>query len=67
VPRGVRTDIAPTRSSSVRTDVNDLLARFVGYDVLVKLKVDDLLEQEGVPMPASADGAHPPAAVTARR
>jgi hypothetical protein len=23
----------------------------LGYDVLVKLKVDDLLEQEGVPMP----------------
>jgi hypothetical protein len=31
----------------------------LGYEVLVKLKVDDLLEQEGVPMPASADGAHP--------
>jgi hypothetical protein len=39
----------------------------LGYDVLVKLKVDDLLEQEGIPMPESADGAHPPAAVTARR
>jgi hypothetical protein len=32
----------------------------LGYEVLVKLKVDDLLEQEGVPMPASADGAHLP-------
>jgi hypothetical protein len=31
----------------------------LGYEVLVKLKVDDLLEQEGVPMPVSADGAHP--------
>jgi len=39
----------------------------LGYDVLVKLKVDDLLEQEGVPMPMNADGAHPPAEVTARR
>jgi hypothetical protein len=39
----------------------------LGYNVLVKLKMDDLLEQEGVPMPMSADGAHPPAAVTARR
>jgi hypothetical protein len=32
----------------------------LGYEVLVKLKVEDLLKQEGVPMPASADGAHPP-------
>jgi hypothetical protein len=32
----------------------------LGYEVLVKLKMDDLLEQEGVPMPASADGAHFP-------
>src|SRR5262245_48535749 len=39
----------------------------LGYEVLVKLKLDDLLEQEGVPMPASADGAYPPAAVAARR
>jgi hypothetical protein len=39
----------------------------LGYDVLVTLKADDLLEQEGVPMPMSADGAHPPAAVTASR
>ena len=39
----------------------------LGYDVLVKLKMDDLLEQEGIPMPVSADGAHPPATVTARR
>jgi hypothetical protein len=38
----------------------------LGYDVLVKLKVDDLLERERVPMPTSTDGAHPPAAVTAR-
>lgn len=39
----------------------------LGYEVLVKLKLDDLLEQEGVPIPASTHGAHPPAAVTARR
>ena len=39
----------------------------LGYEVLVKLKVDDLLEQEGVPMHMSADGTHPPVAVTARR
>jgi Asp-tRNA(Asn)/Glu-tRNA(Gln) amidotransferase A subunit family amidase len=32
----------------------------LGYDVLVKLTMDDLLEQEGVQIPASADGAHPP-------
>lgn len=38
----------------------------LGYDVLVKLKVDDLLEQAYIPMPVSADGAHPPAEVTAR-
>jgi hypothetical protein len=38
----------------------------LGYDVLVKLKMDDLLEQERVPMPMRADGAHPPAAVMAR-
>jgi hypothetical protein len=38
----------------------------LGYEVLVKLKLDDLLEQERVPMPMRADGAHPPAAVTAR-
>ena len=39
----------------------------LGYNVLVKLKIDDLLEQEGISMPVSADGAHPPATVTARR
>jgi Replication initiator protein A len=39
----------------------------LGYDVLVKLKVDELLEQEGVPMPVSAGGAHSPAEETARR
>jgi hypothetical protein len=39
----------------------------LGYNVLVKLKIDDLLEQEGIPMPVSADGAHPSATVTARR
>jgi hypothetical protein len=39
----------------------------LGYEVLVKLKVEDLLEQEGVQIPASADGTHPPSAVTARR
>jgi hypothetical protein len=38
----------------------------LGYDVLVKLKVDDLLEQAYIPMPASGDAAHPPVAVTAR-
>jgi hypothetical protein len=38
----------------------------LGYDVLVKLKMDELLQQEGVPIPASADGAHPPMEVTAR-
>jgi hypothetical protein len=32
----------------------------LGYDVLVKLKMDDLLEQACVRMPVSADGAHPP-------
>ena len=37
------------------------------YEVLVKIKVDDLLEQACVRIPASADGAHPPAEVTARR
>jgi hypothetical protein len=37
----------------------------LGYEVLVKLKVDDLLERERVPMSMSADGAHSPAAVTA--
>jgi hypothetical protein len=31
----------------------------LGYDVLVKLKVDELLEQACVRIPASADGAHP--------
>lgn len=39
----------------------------LGYNVLVKLKMDDLLAQEGIPMPVSTDGAHPPATVTARR
>jgi hypothetical protein len=39
----------------------------LGYNVLVKLKIDDLLEQEGILMPVSADGAHPPATVMARR
>jgi hypothetical protein len=38
----------------------------LGYDVLVKLKMDDLLEQACVQILASADGAHPPAEVTAR-
>jgi hypothetical protein len=32
----------------------------LGYEVLVKLKMDDLLEQACVRMPVSADGAHPP-------
>jgi len=35
------------------------------YEVLVKLKMDELLEQEEVPLPASPDGAHPAVAVTA--
>jgi hypothetical protein len=39
----------------------------LGYEVLVKLTMDDLLEQEGVQTPESTDGAHPPAAVPARR
>jgi hypothetical protein len=39
----------------------------LGYDVLVKLKMDELLDQEGTPMPVSADEAHLSAAVTARR
>ena len=39
----------------------------LGYDVLVKIKMDDLLEQACVQIPASADGAHPPAEVMARR
>jgi hypothetical protein len=39
----------------------------LGYNVLVKLTIDDLLEQEGLLMPVSADGAHPPATVMARR
>jgi hypothetical protein len=38
----------------------------LGYDVLVKIKMDDLLEQACVPMPMSADGAYPPTEVTAR-
>jgi hypothetical protein len=38
----------------------------LGYDVLVKLKMDELLKQEGVPIPASADGAPPPMEVTAK-
>ena len=39
---------------------NDGVARTcLGYEVLVKIKVDDLLEQEGVPMPVGADGTHP--------
>jgi hypothetical protein len=38
----------------------DGLARTrLGYEVLVKLTIDDLLELEGVQIPASADGAHP--------
>jgi hypothetical protein len=32
----------------------------LGYEVLVKLKVDELFEQACVPIPASADGAHSP-------
>jgi hypothetical protein len=32
----------------------------LGYDVRVKLTMDDLLEQAGVPMPMRADGALPP-------
>jgi hypothetical protein len=32
----------------------------LGYEVLVKLTVDDLLEQEGAPRPAGAESAHPP-------
>jgi hypothetical protein len=32
----------------------------LGYEVLVKLKMDEFLEQACVRMPASADGAHPP-------
>ena len=39
----------------------------LGYNVLVKLKMDDLLEQPCVWIPMCADGAHPPAKVTARR
>ena len=39
----------------------------LGYNVLVKLKIDDLLEQEGILMPVSADGTYPPATVMARR
>jgi hypothetical protein len=39
----------------------------LGYEELVKIKMDDLLEQACVQIPASADGAHPPAEVTARR
>jgi hypothetical protein len=33
----------------------------LGYDVLMKIKMDDLLEQAYVPMPMNVDGAHPPA------
>jgi hypothetical protein len=48
--------------------VADGVARtHLGYDVLVKLKMDELLDQEGTPMPVSADEAHLSAAVTARR
>jgi hypothetical protein len=32
----------------------------LGYDVLVKLKLDDLLGQAYSPMLVRADGAHPP-------
>jgi hypothetical protein len=32
----------------------------LGYEVLVKLKVDDLLEQEGVRMAVAAGGGVPP-------
>jgi hypothetical protein len=39
----------------------------LGYEVLVELKMDEFLEQACVQMPASANGAHPPAEVTVRR
>jgi hypothetical protein len=39
----------------------------LGYEGLVKLNIDDLLEQACVQIPASADGTHPSMAVTARR
>jgi hypothetical protein len=35
----------------------------LGYEVLVKLKVDDLLEQEGIRRPVSAERAYPTTAV----
>jgi hypothetical protein len=38
----------------------------LGSDVLVKIKMDKLLEQACVRIYMSADGAHPPAEVTAR-
>jgi Asp-tRNA(Asn)/Glu-tRNA(Gln) amidotransferase A subunit family amidase len=61
-------ELAALKRRAEETLAADRVARTrLGYDVLVKLKADDLLEQESVPMPVRADGAHPPAAVTARR
>jgi hypothetical protein len=50
---GHRAEEALAADGVYRTDL--------GYEVLVKLTIGDLLEQEGIPMPASADGrpSHP--------
>lgn len=59
--------LAALRHRAEEVLASDRVARTrLGYEVLVKLKMDELLEQAWVRIPASADGAHPPAEVTAR-
>jgi hypothetical protein len=69
---GIRAALSDEALAALRRRAEEALAADgvartrLGYDVLVKLKMDDLLEQAYVQMPMSADGAHPPAEVTAR-
>jgi hypothetical protein len=49
---------ALTRRAEAALATEGVARTRLGYDMLVKLKVDDLLEQEGVPRPLAA-GGHP--------
>jgi hypothetical protein len=52
--------LAVLRQRAEEALATDGVARMrLGYEVLVKLKMDELLEQAWVQIPASADGAHP--------
>jgi hypothetical protein len=60
--------LATVRHRAEETLATDGVERMrLGYEVLVKLKIDDLLEQACVQRPAGADGTPPSMAVTARR